>query len=618
MRKPARSRLLTALFAGLLGVFGALGVWLAADIPAAQAADAGALTSLGRSSAQDEIVTAEEAFKVSATAVAPDRIEVTFKVNKCCYLYREKLKFVVPEGQPAQLGNADIPAGKHKVDDLGEHQVFHEDLLVRLPVVRGSKEPFTLPIEVSHQGCNDDVGLCYPPATTTFQIRMPEATTVSALSGAGSAVGGYVSEQDRLATLIKDGNIFLMTGAFFLAGLLLSFTPCVLPMVPIVAGLIAGQGDTVTRSRSFMLSLAYVLGMAATYTGAGVAVAAAGQQAQTLFQQWWIILLFAGLFVAMALSMFGFYTVQMPAAIQTRLASLSNNQKSGSYVGVVVMGALSALIVTTCVGPALVAALSVIGQSGQMFRGGLALFTMAIGMGVPLLVVGASAGQLLPRAGVWMDTIKQVFGALMLVVAVWMLSRILPARVTMWLWAVPLVALAIILGRAGFRTPVGRLVGRTLAAVALVGAVLMGVGAVRGATSPLHPLQTAAARPDLPFQRIKSLEDLNAAVAAANAQGKTVMLDFYADWCVSCIEMEHYTFPKPEVQAALANTVWLQADVTPADQTDKALMAHFGIVGPPSIIFYGTDGVERRPYRVVGFMKAEEFAPLVQKALAPQ
>src|SRR6185369_11749043 len=279
---------------------------------------------------------------------------------------------------------------------------------------------------------------------------------------------------------------------------------------PIVAGLITNQGAGITRGRSFMLSLAYVLGMAATYTGAGVAVAAAGQQAQTLFQQWWIILIFAALFVAMALSMFGFYTVQMPAAIQTRMAAISNQQKSGSYIGVVVMGALSALIVTTCVGPALVAALSVIGQSGQMFRGGLALFVMAIGMGMPLLVVGASAGQLLPRAGAWMDTVKQVFGALMLMVAVWMLSRILPARVSMWLWAIPLVALAIILFRAGFRSPSGRLAGLTLAAIAGVAAVLIGIGAVRGATDPLHPLRQAEAKVDLPFQRIKSLADLNA------------------------------------------------------------------------------------------------------------
>jgi thiol:disulfide interchange protein DsbD len=314
--------------------------------------------------------------------------------------------------------------------------------------------------------------------------------------------------------------------------------------------------------------------------------------------------------------MFGFYTVQMPNAIQTRMTALSNKQKSGNYIGVVVMGALSALIVTTCVGPALVAALSVIGQSGQMARGGLALFAMAIGMGMPLLAVGASAGQLLPRAGAWMDTVKQVFGALMLMVAVWMLSRVVPASVTMWLWAVPFVALAIILARAAFRTPGGRLTSRALAGVAVVVAVLLGFGAARGATDPLHPLRKAEARVDLPFQRIKSLEDLNAAVAAANAKGQTVMLDFYADWCVSCKEMEHYTFPVPAVRSALANTTWLQADVTANDATDQALLKHFGIFGPPTIAFYGKDGKERQKYRVVGYMKAAEFAPLVQQALA--
>jgi thioredoxin:protein disulfide reductase len=317
----------------------------------------------------------------------------------------------------------------------------------------------------------------------------------------------------------------------------------------------------------------------------------------------------------MALSMFGFYTVQMPSFIQTRLAQMSNQQKSGSYAGVVVMGALSALIVTTCVGPALVAALSVIGQSGQMARGGIALFSMAIGMGMPLLAVGASAGQLLPRAGAWMDTVKQVFGALMLAVAIWMLSRILPERVTLLLWIVPLIALAIILVRSAVRSAGAKVLLRGVALAASLYAVLLVVGTVKGAIDPLRPLTPAAAHIELPFQRIKSLDDLNARVAAANAAGKTVMLDFYADWCVSCKEMEKYTFPTPAVRAALADTVWLQADVTANDAVDQALLKHFGIFGPPTIAFYGKDGAERRNFRVVGYMKAEEFAPLAGNAL---
>jgi thioredoxin:protein disulfide reductase len=583
----------------------------------ASAADATQITGLGISAPDDEFVDVDVAFKVSASATAADRIEVTFQVLEGYYLYRGKMKFEVAAGQPAALGTPDLPAGEIKEDEyFGKQEVYHHDVVARLPVSRGSKEAFTLPLKVSYQGCAD-AGLCYAPTNKTFNIAMPEATAVSTLAGAASSVGGgYVSEQDRLANLIRTGNVFLMVGAFFLAGLLLSFTPCVLPMVPIVAGLITAGGASVTRTRAFMLSLAYVLGMAATYTAAGVAVAAAGQQAQTLFQQTWIILLFAALFVAMAASMFGFFTVQMPSFVQTRLSEMSNQQKPGSYAGVAVMGALSALIVTTCVGPALVAALSVIGQSGQMLRGGVALFSMAMGMGVPLLVVGASAGQLLPRAGAWMDTVKQVFGALMLAVAVWMLSRVVPERYSLLLWMIPLLALALVLEMSQLKSAAGRGAARVLATIAVAYAVLLGVGFTQGSTDPLQPLQAKAeVHEQLPFQRIKSLEDLNAQVAAANAAGKNVMLDFYADWCVSCKEMEKYTFPTAEVRNALASTVWLQADVTANDDVDKALQKHFGIVGPPTIAFYGKDGVERREYRVVGFMKAEQFAPLVARAL---
>jgi thiol:disulfide interchange protein DsbD len=601
---------LPALFRPLLAV----AAWgcLAVSLPAA-AAEPSPLTTLGGVSGADDLLPADEAFKVGAFATAADRVEVIFQVHPGYYLYRSRMKFKAADGQPAAIGTPEIPTGETKTDQyFGEQEVYHHDVTAKLPVSRGAREAFNLQVEVSYQGCAE-AGLCYLPTTKTFTVEMPEATQVVSLPAGGA--GGYVSEQDRLAGMIRDGNIFLMAGAFFLAGLLLAFTPCVLPMVPIVAGIIAGQGNGVTRSRSFALSLAYVLGMAATYTAAGVGFAAAGQQAQTLFQQPWIILLFAALFVAMAISMFGFYTVQMPAAIQTRLANLSNRQQGGSYLGVVVMGALSALIVTTCVGPALVAALSVIGQSGQMFRGGVALFTMAIGMGVPLLVVGASAGQLLPRAGAWMDTVKQVFGALMLAVAVWMLSRILPATVTMWLWTVPLLAIAFILARAAFRSTGGRIASRAIAGLAGVAALVIAYGATQGATDPLHPLQKAEARVDLPFERIKSVADLDAAVQKANAAGKTVMLDFYADWCVSCKEMEHYTFTQPGVRDALANTVWLQADLTANDATDQALAKHFGIFGPPTIAFYGTDGVERKQFRVVGFMKAEAFEPLVRQAL---
>jgi thioredoxin:protein disulfide reductase len=570
----------------------------------------------------EELLEPDQAFKVGAIATAPDRIEVIFQVHEGYYLYRDKMKFSVPEGASVSLGTPDIPTGEIKNDEyFGKQEVYHHDVTARLPVSRGSLDAFTLQLTVKYQGCAELLGVCFSPITKTFQVEMPRASAVSALPAGGgtsvqSAATGqpYVSKQDLLANLIRDGNVLVMAGAFFIAGLLLAFTPCVLPMVPIVAGIIAGEGANVTRARAFSLSLAYVLGMAATYTAAGVAFAAAGQQAQTLFQQPWIIILFAVLFVAMAISMFGFYTVQMPSFIQSRLSAMSNQQKAGGYVGVVVMGALSALIVTTCVGPALVAALSVIGQSGKMTRGGIALFSMAIGMGMPLLVVGASAGQLLPRAGAWMDTVKQAMGALMLAVAVWMLSRIVPERVSYLLWIVPVAALAFILLRAPLRTSGARFGVRAVGvALALYGA-LLGVGAFMGATDPLQPMKRATAQVELPFQRIKTLDELNARVAAASASGKSVMLDFYADWCVSCKEMEKYTFPDAKVRAALANTIWLQADVTANDEADQALLKHFGIFGPPTIAFYGPDGAERRNFRVVGFMKKEEFASLAAQA----
>jgi len=599
-------------FAALAGLAAAL------FAPALPAADAPGLFATGGPASCGEYLCPDDAFQVTAEATAPDRIEVDFRVAKGYYLYRDKMKFrAPPDSTQAGMGQPDFPEAETKTDEyFGEQAVYHRDLVVRVPVTRAAREAITLPVKVTYQGCAD-AGLCYSPITKTFDITLPEAggnVTLGKVSNAGG--GDYVSEQTGLARLIASGNLLLMIGAFFASGLLLAFTPCVLPMVPIVSGIIAGQGAGLTRMRGFTLSLAYVLGMALTYTAAGVAFAAAGQQAQTVFQQPWIIVLFSLLFVAMAISMFGFFTVQMPSFVQTRLSELSNRQSGGRFASVAFMGALSALIVTTCVGPALVAALTVIGQTGQVVRGGVALFSMAIGMGTPLLVVGASAGQLLPRAGAWMDTVKQVFGALMLAVAVWMISRIVPEQVTMFLWAVPLLALALIFVRATTRSLAGRNGLRLAGAVAVVYAIVLVVGGVRGATDPLRPLQVAAKVDHLPFARIKSLADLEREVAAAKAAGRPVMLDFYADWCVSCKEMEKYTFPTPEVRGALGQAVLLQADVTANDEDDQALLKHFGIFGPPTIAFYGPDGVERENFRVVGFMKADKFAPLATQATA--
>jgi thiol:disulfide interchange protein DsbD len=389
-------------------------------------------------------------------------------------------------------------------------------------------------------------------------------------------------------------------------------------MVPILSGIIVGQGASITTQRAFMLSLTYVLGMALTYTVAGAAFAAFGhgQQAQAIFQQPWIIALFAAVLIALGLSMFGLFTLQMPSSVQTWLSELSSKQSAGTYGGVAVMGALSALIVTTCVAPALVAVLAVIAQTGDVARGAAVLFAMSFGMGTPLLVAGASAGKLLPRAGAWMDIVKRFFGVLMLAVAAWMLTRIVPAGWALVLWAVPALLGAWVLWPAARgRTTAGWLVRAVGVALGLFGVALL-IGAALGGTDPFAPIpRFASHHQELPFHSIKSLGDLQREVASAKSAGHPVLLDFYADWCVSCKEMERYTFSDPAVQAALASVVLLRADVTQNDAADQTLLKYFGIIGPPTIAFFASDGTERRNFRVVGYMKAAEFGSVAHQAL---
>jgi len=451
-----------------------------------------------------------------------------------------------------------------------------------------------------------------PAAAAAPNAGSPAAGTSSAAQPAADPQG--------YAAAARSGSLLAMLAAFYGAGLLLAFTGCVYPTIPILSGIIVGQGPKVTTLRAFGLSLAYVLGMALTYTIAGTAFAALGGRApQAAFQRPWIVAPFAALFVAMALSMLGLFTVQMPAALQTRIANLSNRQTAGTIGGVAIMGALSALLVTTCVGPALVAALAVISQTGEVMRGASALFVMCLGMGTPLLIIGTSAGRLLPKAGPWMDTIKRFFGAVMLGVAVWMLGRVLPPRVTLALWTVPVATAAVVLLAARTRSAkslwplrVGGL------AVGLYGIALL-TGAALGGTNPLSPIPAwASTQPPLPFQPVRSVVDLDREVAQASRQGQPVMIDFYADWCTSCKEMEDTTFLDPTVREALSRAVLLRADVTADDADDKALLKRFGIFGPPTIAFFGRDGQERPRYRVVGYMKGAEFAAAVRAAIGSQ
>jgi thiol:disulfide interchange protein DsbD len=562
-------------------------------------------------SSGDDFLPPEVAFRFDALAGGSDQVVLSWEIAEGYYLYRARIK-VMTTSASAQLGAPQFPTGQFKTDEyFGRQEIYHHELRVTVPVARAAGGAFSLPLQVTYQGCAEK-GLCYPPITKSVNVELAGGAGGGAASGNS---GPGTSEQSHFAQLLA-GNFFLMIGGFYLAGLLLAFTPCVLPMVPILSGIIAGAGARVTTGRAFALSLTYVLGMALTYTAAGIIGAAMGREVQALFQQWWVLALFAAVFVAMALSMFGLYTVQMPAAVQTRIASLSNRQSAGTLGGVAIMGALSALIVTTCVGPALVAALLVIGQSGQIARGGAALFAMSIGMGTPLLIVGASAGKLLPKAGPWMDFVKKLFGVMMLAVAAWMLARIVPDRVALLLWAVPALTLAWLLWFELKARPGARWALRVAGLAAGLYGVALAAGSALGGSDPLAPIPALAhEQRQLPFRAIHTVADLEREVRAASAAKHGVLLDFSADWCTSCKEMERYTFTDPGVEGALADVALLRADVTADNPDTQALLRHFGIIGPPTIAFYGPDGQERSQYRVVGYMKAGDFAARVRAAL---
>ncbi len=578
----------------------------------------------------DDFLPPEKAFRFDALPDGSDRMRLNWEIADGYYLYRSRIRVSSP-GTRARLGPAQFPPGQVKNDEyFGKQEVYHHELVVLVPIERTHGGELDVPLEVTYQGCAD-AGLCYPPQTRTLTVRLPAGASAggrpagtagtpdgsggTGASPASSAAGAAFLSQEWFSNALR-GNLLIALACFYLGGLVLSCTPCVLPMVPILSGIIVGSGKPVSSGRGLALSAYYVLGMAVTYAIAGVASAAAGNQVQAMFQQWWVIGLFAVIFVALALSMFGVFTLQMPAAVQSRLAELSNRQSAGTFGGVALMGALSALIVTTCVAPVLVGALLVISQTGAVARGGAALFAAGIGMGTPLLIVGASAGKLLPKPGPWMDLVKKLFGVLMLAVAVWMLARIVPERLAVALWSAPALVLAWLLWsglreRSAFAWVV-RLAGVT---AGLYGVALV-AGAALGGTDPLAPLPGfSRSAPGLTFRPIHSVADLDREVTLARAQGRTVLVDFSADWCTSCKEMERYTFTDPTVQAVLRDTVLLRANVTRNDAEDQALLHRFGIFGPPTIAFYGSDGRERPAFRVVGYMSPEAFAARTRAAL---
>ncbi len=594
------------------------------------------------------LLPADEAFAFSAELASPNLLLAHWNVAPGYYLYRDKIKTAVESATGLRLGQPTYPQGE-MVDDFegGMIEVYRGPVTVEFPILGIEKgTPESMRLKVSYQGCSEQ-GVCYPPVKKTIDFDEVQLGLLSTAAGAAQpatasaaeppppmgseASGGVVSEQDAIAERLASGNMLLTLAAFFGFGLLLSLTPCVFPMIPILSGIIVGQGEKITTSRSFMLSLAYVLAMAAVYAVVGVIAAVTGANLQAAFQNPWVLIAFAGLFVALALSLFGFYELQMPTAIQNRLTNVSNKQKSGSLTGAAVMGVLSALIVGPCVTAPLMGALVYISQTGDGLLGGLALFVMGLGMGVPLLLLGLSAGSLLPKAGVWMDAVKAVFGVMMLGVAIWFLERVLPSPVTMFLWAALLILSGVYMGAFHGYGKVGHKLmplWKGLGLILIVWGVLILIGMAAGNGNPLQPLKglgggSVAGAPasgagvkqeGLPFRPIKGVAELDRVLDEARAQNKMVMLDFSAEWCITCKELEAFTFTDPGVHEALKDVILIRADVTANDEQDKALLKRFGIIGPPAILFFTPDGKEQRGYRVVGFMNAEDFRAHVLKA----
>ncbi len=572
----------------------------------------------------DEPLPPEEAFRFTAKRLPSGELEITGRITDGYYLYRHKFGFAADPAS-VKLGAAQLPPGKEKVDEFfGRVETYRNEVKVRVPVEEaGAGGRATL--VVAHQGCWDK-GVCYPPLEAKLPIVLAAAGgTASDLppefSGRPvSGQPGIVSDEARFSGILESGSLWAVIAFFFGAGLLLTFTPCVLPMVPILSGIIVGEGRVATKGRAFALSAAYVLGMAVTYTAIGIAAALSGQLLSAALQNPWVLGAFAAIFVALSLSMFGFYEIQLPAALQSRLNDASNRLTGGHLGAVALMGMLSAAIVSPCVAAPLAGALLYISQTRDVVLGGAALFAMAIGMGVPLIAVGVTEGAFLPRSGHWMKSVKKFFGFLLLGVAVWIVAPVMPAVASMLAWAALLVVGAMYLhaldplpyeasGYARFWKGVGVL--------ALVAGVALVVGALAGGRDPLQPLAgfrvseaaagasgAQAQAGEVRFERVATLADLDARLKVST---KPVMLDFYADWCVSCKEMERFTFTDPKVRERLADFTLLQVDVTKNNADDKALLKRFRLFGPPGIIFFDAKGQEIEGLRVIGFQNAERF-----------
>lgn len=568
----------------------------------------------------EEPLPVDEAFRFSAEVNDPQHLHIGWQIADGNYLYRDKIEARITDNPAVSIGNLELPAGENKRDEyFGLTQVYQQDLLLKVPLDRPDTAQ-TATLEVRYQGCSETFNICYPPEIKTVTLDIPaiddtgqqQTAAADLLTPAETLISD--KDQDTLAARLASNNLPQILLSFLGLGLLLAFTPCVFPMIPILSSIIVGEGESVTTRRAFMLSLVYVLAMSVTYTAAGVLTGLLGGNLQAVLQNIWVIGAFSLILLALALSMFGFYQLELPAFLQQRLHQISHRQRGGKFISVALMGLLSGLIVGPCLAPPLAAALLFISQHADPLLGGAALFAMSIGMGIPLLIIGTSAGSLLPRAGDWMENIKAVFGVLLVALAIWMLSRVIPPSLTLALWAGLLIICAVYLGALEslhidatgwqkFWKGIG-LLGLTFGVLLLIGAASGG----QQLWQPLKHLQLSGnstpAAQSLDFTLVNSPAELQQALAASS---KPVMLDFYADWCSDCKTMEQTTFKDPAVVAALANFTLLKVDLTDNTPDQQAILKQLKVFGPPTMVFFNASGEEYNQQRLIGHVSANEM-----------
>ncbi|MEK7842610.1 MAG: protein-disulfide reductase DsbD [Pseudomonadota bacterium] len=605
--------------------------------------------NLGQS--EEELLPPDQAFKLTVRVRDANTLIADFAPAKNYYLYRDKIAFK-PQDSETFIERISLPQGEMKSDlTFGQVEVFHKPFQAIISLKRAASATNQLTLAATYQGCNEPIGVCYAPINKVIELTLPAARAVvgavaEAVSNDATAARpdataelfqsparspSIETESNRIDQMFESGSFWLILTGFFGIGLLLSFTPCVFPMFPILSGIIANRGQHITKTHGFILALAYVMGMALTYAAAGVAAGLSGAMLSATLQNAWVLGTFALVFIVLAFSMFGFYELQLPGFLQSKLSEEAGHLKGGHLTSVFGMGALSALIVGPCVAAPLAGALLYISQTRDVVLGGSALFVMALGMGVPLLLLGASAGALLPKAGPWMESVKRFFGVLLLGVAIWLISPVIPAVVHMLLWAVLLIVSAIYLHAVDPLPPAAsglRKFLKGLGLIALLTGVALLIGVLSGGRDILQPLSkiniSSAGAPGtgkvnvgeaghLPFQRVKSIAELDQHIR--QSRDKYVMVDFYADWCISCKEMERFTFTDARVQSRLKDVALLQVDVTAGTPDDMALLKRFKLFGPPGILFIDQQGREIPGIRLIGYQNAESFLAVLNALL---